>query len=334
MKRAALAFLAVLALSPFYFVLYRLALFDTVPHDDYAPYLLWLAGAPHGVVPDSPYAYRLLSVAAAWPFYRLLPVLSLTNQPAGLSVETMRAIAALSMLSFTSLLATGGLMAWLGRKEGLNPGAAACAGGVAMALIWHTQVTAIDPLALLFITAGLCAVRRPWLFAALLAVSIGVNEKIAMVLAAWLAARVVFGPDRRWAMLPALQAIVAVLLYGALVLTLRLPGNAYQLTPGGYFGTISENLAAYATARGLLLNIMPSLVLFTIAGIGHRQIGTGLFRRTDIWAIPAMLLVALVLTQFYQAGRLVMHTAPLFVIPLMAALQARDEPRKPSHDHG
>jgi hypothetical protein len=48
-----LAGLAVL-LSPVFFVIYRLAVFNTMPRDDYARFLLWVVGHAEGALPISP----------------------------------------------------------------------------------------------------------------------------------------------------------------------------------------------------------------------------------------------------------------------------------------
>lgn len=308
-------------LSPFFFTLYRLAAFNTVPHDDYTPYLLWLSGVPGGGVPDSPYCYRLLSVAAAWPFYRLMPLIQLTNVPAAMTPAVLKVIAAFAMQSYLAGIAMGMLIFRLGRTEGgLDRGYAAMAAVLAWALCWYTQITAIDSLALMLITLGLCLIRRPMAFALLMLVSVGVNEKIGLFFAIWLVLRCLLG-DRRLFARQALAALGSMVVYGGVVATLHLPGNEYQLQPGGYLGTITENLMAYATGRGLLLNILPILVL---AGIAlPRPQRAGLFARADALVIPALMVVALVLTHLFQAGRIVMHAAPLFVVPAMAALQAR-----------
>jgi hypothetical protein len=113
-------------------------------------------------------------------------------------------------------------------------------------------------------------------------------------------------------------------LYAAALLILRLPGNTYQIEPGGYLSTMLSNLRASVSARGLLLNALPVFVLFTIGALGWRYGGcprlSGLFRPVDLVVIPALVLVALVMTQFFQTGRIVMHAAPLFVVPAAAAL--------------
>ncbi len=324
MKQAAWFAGLTLLLSPFFFTLYRLAAFDTVPHDDYTPYLLWLDGNPLGGIPESPYAYRLLSMALAWPFFKLLPAIPLSNLPAILPEVATRAIAALAMLSYLATILTAMLTWRLAKTEGrLDHGHALAAAALAWALAWYTQITAIDALALLFITAALCTIRRPLAFAALLAASIGVNEKIALVLAIWMVIRTALDPDfRRTFPRQTATAIAAVLAYAVLVAVLKLPGNEYQLRPGGFVTTLAENIHAYATPRGLVLNTLPIAVLATLAACRPETDAT-LFRRIDALLIPTLILVALILTHLYQAGRIVMHAAPFFVIPALKALQSK-----------
>src|SRR5271165_2939816 len=121
------AFIALtFALNPVFFVIYRLMVFNTVPRDDYAAFLLWLVGSPGGSFPQSPYGYRLLSMVAAAPFYYLLPPLRVTNLPADLTAPYVRATAAIAALSYLSLLLAAALIyrvardrCGLGRPEGM-----------------------------------------------------------------------------------------------------------------------------------------------------------------------------------------------------------------------
>jgi len=311
-------------LSPFFFVLYRLEVFSTLPRDDYAPYLLWLNGDASGGIPDSPYAYRLLSVALAWPFLHLLPAIPLSNIPGDLPSGFLRATAALSALSYLGTLGTALLTVRLAQREaGLDLPASLLAGALAWLLCWQTQITAIDPVALMAITGGLCLLRRPLWFSALMLLSIGLNEKIALTLAIWLALRCLASTeDRRMLWRPALAACLAVLGYGLLVLLLRRGGNEYQMQPASFPITIAENLRAYLSTRGLLLNVLPTAMLAVIGWLGYRP-RPGLFARIDMLVIPAMMAVALVLTHLFQAGRLVMHAAPIFVVPAVLALTHR-----------
>ena len=90
-------------LSPLFFTIYRAMIFDTIPRDDYATFLLWVARSPQGAIPDSPYCYRLLTMLAALPFHMLLPVLQFSGQPQVRSIEYRHATAAIAARSTESV---------------------------------------------------------------------------------------------------------------------------------------------------------------------------------------------------------------------------------------
>ena len=305
-------------LHPVFFVIYRLSVFNTVPRDDYAGFLLWLLRQPGGAAPDSPYGYRVLSMAAAAPFYYGLPAVPLTNTPAALTGPYLQATAALSMVAFLAWVAAAMLGYAAAVRAGLSRAEAAMAGALVFVLMPYVQITAIDPLAVALIAAGVCLVDRRWPFAALLAVSVITNEKVALVLGCWLVTRCALSREDRAALgWQALASVLAIGCYLAMVMLVSLPGNTYQVEPGHYPATLRDNVAAYATARGLLLNVLPIVVLAGMAVLGRP---TGVFRRRDALVIPALAAVALVLTQYFQAGRIVMHAAPLFAPPAAKAL--------------
>ena len=319
---AALALLA----HPLFLVIYRLSVFNTVPHDDYAGYLLWLLHQPGAAFPDSPYAYRIGSMALAAPFYAALPPIPLTNTPAGLTPEYLRATAAVSMLAYISWLAAALLTSATARRVGQGPQVAVVAGLLTFACTAYTQVTAIDPLAIAFIAAGTLLLHRPAAFATLLALSIPINEKVALVLALWLTLRCATScADRAALWRQAAAALLAVAAYLAAVKLLHLPGNPYQTDPARVPQTLHDNLLAYATARGLLFNVLPALILAALALVGQP---CAPFSRRDALLVPALLAIALVLTQFFQVGRIVMHAAPILAIPaaIRIAAPARNSP--------
>jgi hypothetical protein len=320
---ATFAGLAVL-LSPFLFMIYRLAVFNTVPRDDYAGFLLWIAGSGEGGLPGSPYCYRILSMIAALPLYLFAPVVKLTNIPAALTPGYLRATFALSLLAFAASIGAAMITFRLGVREGgLSRAEAFLAGGLLFVLIGYTQITAIDPLAILLIAAAIGLVRRPAWFTALMLASVLANEKVALVLACWLSVRCLSHPTRRavfWRQWTA--ALAALALYATIVALARLPGNTYQVDPASYPLTAAENVEAWFSLRGLLLNVLPIAVLSAIGIAGDYSAANGagaLFRRTDLLVIPALLIVALLVTHLFQAGRIVAHAAPLFVIPAVLA---------------
>lgn len=316
---------AVIVLSPFLVVLYRLCVFHTVPYDDYAPFLLWLAGSDQGRLPDSPYVYRLGAMILAWPVFSLVPPVGFTNLPADTPAQWLRATLAINLISYLALVGAAAVTCHTAvRGCRLAPTQGLIAGMLVFILGWFTGIEAIDGVSLLLITLGIAWVMQPLPFALLAALSVGINEKVALVLAIWLAVRMLLVPaDRARLAWPAAVAAMAVVAYFALVATLRMPGNEYQTNVAGFLGTIMMNLGAYASARGLALNIFPILILAAVAAWGHRTPAVAPFNRADVLTIPALMGVALVFTQFFQAGRIVMHAAPLFAIPAAAAIRTR-----------
>ncbi|CAH2599810.1 conserved membrane protein of unknown function [Rhodovastum atsumiense] len=328
-RRIALFALVAVALSPFYFVIFRLMAFGTVPRDDYAPFLLALLGEPGGAMPESPYGYRLLSVLVAAPFYYLLPSLPLTNLPPDLPLPSLRATEALAFVSYLAMILAGFVAFATARtREGLPPATAALAGLLLFVLCWYSQFFALDPLAILVIALLLWLLPRPGWFAAVMLLAPLTNEKIIIVFAVWLSLRCIVSASERQRLGRAwLATLLAGGLYLAMVMLVHLPGNEYQLDTAGYFATIRTNLAAWASGRGLVLNVLPLLVLAGLALLGHRFPGAPGHRRrivaADLMVIPALVVVALVLTQFFQVGRIVMHAAPLFVGPAATVIAAR-----------
>lgn len=313
-------------LFPLFFVIDRLMVFQTVPRDDYAGYLLWLVGQPGAVVPDSPYGYRLLTIVAAAPFYYLLPGLNFTNLPPSLSPTYVQATAAFAALSYLSTVGAGVITYRVATDlAGLSRIESVAAGAFVFLCCWYGAFYAIDSFTIFLIAAGLLLINRPLWFGLFIVSSIGFNEKIVIVFAIWLALRCVLDGSERGRFLPALLwTLAGIAAYVGLLRLLRLPGNEYQLRVLAYADTLLENVAAYFTPRGLLLNLIPVVALATAVFLSWRAcpkgIGDGLFRRSDILVIPAMAFVALILTQLYQGGRIVAHAAPLFAVPIGAAL--------------
>jgi hypothetical protein len=324
--RVAVLVLLALSLEPLFFTIDRLMVFDTVPRDDYAPFLLWLVGAPGGAFPGSPYGYRLLTMVVASPLYYVLPALRLTNLPVALTPQYVQATAALAALSYLSLLGAGLAAYGVTRDRlGLPRREATLAGILLGLLILHSQFFGIDAFAILLVTAGIYLLSRPLSFALLIVPSVFANEKVAIVFALWLTLRCMCSAaDRRLFRAQWLATLTAIMVYIAALLILHLPGNGYQIEPGGYQETLLSNLRASMSPRGLLLNALPVLMLFTIGALGwcygeRPYLGT-LFRPVDLLVMPGLVLIALVLTQFFQTGRIVMHAAPLYVVPAAVAL--------------
>lgn len=317
------AALLALVLYPICVMLFRLMIFDTLPRDDYARILLWWLGEPGALPPTSPYGYRVLSVLVAAPFYYMLPPFSLTNLPGTSSLEFVRGTAAFATASYLAIIACM-VVAYrlvldrfgLGRVEGIF-----AALFVLLAQLYASPFS-VDPLAIFVVLLALYFVERPAVFAAILVTSVIVNEKVAIIFVVWLTIRCVCGSrevlGRQW-----LASVAAIFVYAALLAILRLPGYSEQLTPGSYLPTLVQNVVASVTTfRGLVFNVLPCALLVAALAWSWRQLGWQrhrIYGPLDVLVIPALACVGLMLTQYFQVGRIVAHAAPLFFWPLACA---------------
>jgi hypothetical protein len=313
-------------LLPFFFVILRLMIFETVPRDHYEPFLLWLLGQPEGRLPSSPFGYRILPMVAAAPLYYLIPPVAFSGLPATISLPLLKATGAIAALSFLSVIATSVVVyrlaidkANLGRVEAL------AASVVAFVFCWYAAIFALDSASICMLAVSLYLLDRYAAFVPFVLASVAFNEKIALILAIWLVMRcLLFHEDRAKLVVPTLAAVGAVALYIIILVSVRLPGNEFQTDLAQYPSTALANLKLWLDARGFALNILPVAVLFSVAMTSWRFVkqpfANGLFRPADILVIPALILLALVATEFYAVGRVVMHAAPLFVVPAGAAI--------------
>jgi hypothetical protein len=317
-----------LLFHPFFIIIFRLMAFDTVPRDDYARYLLWLLHEPGAAFPGSLYGYRILSVLAAAPFYYLLPWLPLTNLPASLEPTYLKATAALAMVSYLAMIA-GAMMAYrlVVDRFARPPLEGVFAAAFILLCESYAAFFGIDPLAFLLIVGALYVIDRIWVFAAIMAASILFNEKVLIVFAIWVAFRFVLCPAERPFFGQRLMVVgAAVAAYVAMLAIVRLEGHSEQLDANAYIPSLLQNVVATVTTpRGLILNILPCVLLagavwWSWLQLDRRRIGA--YAPLDLLVIPAVVVVTLVLTQFYQVGRIVMHAAPLFIAPVSLGLGA------------
>jgi hypothetical protein len=201
---------------------------------------------------------------------------------------------------------------------------------------WHAAVHGIDSIAMLVMAIAVYLLDRPYWFAAWAIASAAFNEKIVMALLIWLTARCVFvAEDRRRLAWQWAATVAAMGIYFAMLGILRVPGNEYQLTPSGYIANTLWSIEVMATARGLLLNVLPVVIILGLTAWSWRrlprEIGGGLFRPIDMLVILGLCAITLVLTLHgFQMGRIIMHAAALFAVPIAAAigLWLRKEPAR------
>lgn len=302
-------------LSPFFLVIERLCLFNTVPRDGYALYLLWLNGRLAGGFPSqSPYGYRLLSVALATPFFQSLPTIAPTNLPRGITADYLRATSALCAASYFCLVAACIGIWRLALEHRRDPLVAVLAATLLFVSCWYAQIVALDCVTIAAIVGGLWLLPTRRAFLAFLLSAIFINEKIIIVFALWLSLRCLLDrEDRQRLVWQWMSTLAAALLYLLVVALVHLPGNSYQLTPSCFLATFRQNVVTSFSIRGAVLNGVPTLLLLCLAVIGGRgrRHGRAL---ADILIVPGLVVVAMTLTEMLQIGRIVMHAAPLLVV--------------------
>lgn len=321
---------------PMFFDIYREAAFNITPHDDYAPYLLYLVHQG-GTIPSAPYVYRIFSVVAAIPFYFLLPSYSFTNLTA-VDANYLQAVEALAALAYLCTVLCGVMVFLLARRRfGASILASLVVGWMSFFLMEFMSQIGIDPLTLLTILVLLYFCDNPWVFIPLLIVSIAINEKVPLlfailsffrVLETALARRKKVGKK-----LLALWATSWVALGGYFLLRALAPVAGYEnqtnLTTFG--GSLLRTLQLSASLKGLVQNVLPVLV-GAILAVGYamlvaRKSGDLRIYRSDAWVFVVFLGLALVLDVLYTVGRLVLFTYPVFLPGLALWLDEVFQPK-------
>lgn len=308
-------FLFFLITLPIFFEIYRTAAFETVPRDDYAPYLLTLIGF-QDKIPLSPYVYRLFSVAVAIPFYFILPSYSFTNL-SQLNPNYLQAVQALSFVSYLSVVTTAIVIFIIARKHFKASTKSSIIVGLASIFFSSfMQTTGIDPIAVLYISLLVLCMDRPKIFVPLILVSIGFNEKISILFAGMLFFRVVYGYSRTKEMPFLKQFIsssVAFFIYLIIISILDFPGNEGQTDPFLFIYNLKSTIEVTLTVKGIYLNVFPVSILLITAFLALRFSSVKKLMWSDISAIFILIIIASIADVSYNVGRIVMHSYPLYL---------------------
>lgn len=154
-ESTALFVILMLLSCPIFFEIYRTSIFNVVPRDDFAPYLLFLTGNG-GSVPGTWHGYRLISVLLAVPFYYVLPELRFSLLSPNVSAPYLRATEALSFTSFLFMTLGVVLIFRIARDRfGCSLSPSLAAGLLGFSFYHFTFLPGVDPIAIFFIAAGL-----------------------------------------------------------------------------------------------------------------------------------------------------------------------------------
>ena len=326
---AALVLLVLLASLPRFFSIYRSAAFDTFPRDPYETYLLYLAGEPGGSLPNAPHVYRVLSVAAALPAYKLLPVYRFSRL-AEPDPALLKATQAMAALSYAAVLGTC-LVVFLTvrRGYGASPRAALTAALAAYIVMEGTNLFAMDTVAVLLVALLAALMNRPWLFAGTILIAAGFNEKIPLIFVMLFVARTVADRSPRW--LPQLSAAAAatVLYFGARW-WFAFPGSAHQTDPASFVPAIGHMLALTVSLKGLIQNAFPALFVFLLWWLARLgpfgragESRNALFHPADLAAFLGLLALAFATRIEYGVGRVILYCFPLYLSAATAALERK-----------
>ena len=141
-------------------------------------------------------AYRLFSVLVAVPFYFLLPLYNFSNLH-GVDPHYLKATEAISAASWLSLLGmTVVIYLTCRNKAGATRKSAVIVALLSLFFAQFTGVTTIDPIALFLISLLIYSLDRILLFAPLMLVSVGFNEKIAFLFMIVFGLRLLLARDR------------------------------------------------------------------------------------------------------------------------------------------
>jgi hypothetical protein len=318
---ALLGFLLLLSI-PLFFGIYREAAFNTAPRDDYSPFLQSVLGQG-GKVPGAPVIYRVLSVVAAVPFYFLLPLYAFSNLP-NVDVNYLRATEALAAVSWLSLLATAGVIFLICQKKlAASTKASLIVALLSLFFANFLQQTTVDPIALLIISLLLYLIDRPLLFSALMLLSVGFNEKIALLFVMIFGVRLIVERDRSALPLAGVSAVAAAG-YFAIRLIVAAPGNENQLMPSTYWDSFVTMLPFLFSLKGAVTNVLPTVLiglsaLLAFQTVSRLHVDTARFHKSDVLIFVGMFLLEMLINPpgghgaDNSFGRIVMYTYPLYV---------------------
>lgn len=333
--QALIVLLVVLVSVPVYFSDYRAAAFNIAPRDDYSPYLLALTGetgdGPHRqaeLFPGAPMAHRPLSVAAAVPFYYVLPYYAFTNIESP-DEPYLRATAALAFVGWICTLLTALVVyATARRRYACSSGASLLAALAALLLFNFFDLAGIDALALLLVAILVYFIDRPAIIVPTVLIAAVTNEKVVIIALVLYAGRLLASLVKRrsfaaYAYWPQLLASAFAFLGYVVFRTLMLPrpGYGHQLDPSTWLDTAIETINLSLSLKGAVTNGVPLAAMAVLVAVAYltapRLAATKAgFRRVDSLVALALLATAAFIGTEYTVGRLVLHAFPVYLAAL------------------
>ena len=302
---------------PLFFDIYRQCIFNIVPHDDYVPYLLHILGKG-GSIPGSPTGYRFLSVAIAVPFYYLLPLfkfslLEITNE------DYIRGVEALSFVAYLAS-SFSAFFIYKITKDRLNSGetTALFAALIALLLFRFTAIYSIDPTAICMISILIYFFDARWIFAFLLFLSVGINEKITFLFLTLFGGRLLYNKFSTESFY-LFVSIISFLTYFSIRKAFNLPGHEYMVDPSMFLEKANHTFKLLFTAKSVMLNWIPGGITFGLFFLALKAYKSSLtfnklfFSPVDFLPIFALFIISLITDMQFTIGRILLFCFPLYL---------------------
>ena len=315
-----------------FFIVYRVALFKVESYDDYARYLLFVLSEPGGAVPPSPFIFRIGSVILASPFY-YLPIIPLNGgrtaelvfADMNYSAENIKAMQAICAANAAFVgAACLSTYLYLRSKLGHSREMSFVGATILFIMIKFMGLTAIDGISTLPVTLLVISIfeRRLVLFIILMALFALINEKILLVAFFIVSLRLlVSGGHRRFYLFATLSSVAIILCVVAVIYAMDVPGADNQRDPGTYLPAAQGMLKDLFAPKGVYQNLWPTLLLiglWLVALAVPRQFRIA--QVSDVGVVIGLLATAFALDVKYNVGRIVVYSAPIFVIAATHAL--------------
>lgn len=309
---------------PLFFDIFRNMAFNTLPRDDYAPFLLYFTSR-HGTWPNAPFGYRFLSMLAAAPFYWLLPLVKFSLLPP-LDNDYLRATEALAFLSYISIAASSAL-AFIIARERLTAtlGQAGFAGLLMMVLSGFAGQTVIDPFGIFVIFLLVYILEEKTGFAIIIiAFAPFINEKILLFFLFLVASRVLFVPGfLSMHKCQAISTLLGILVYATMKIIIGLPGHEEQTSLTQWLPNIIQTLKmSVATLKGVQLNMIDSFVVILPCALFAflSRVPVGIVEKSDFLVPLGLLAVACAARLQITVGHVVTYALPLSVMSSVALI--------------
>lgn len=304
-KRTLLILLLFLILvTPIFFIIYRIMIFNTTPYDPYYEYLLYHLGKNPGFVPQSPFIYRFLYPILGGFIFKITPIIPL-SQNSVFSPDEALAIQSLALLNSIIIITIFVLSGvYLIKQKYFNKPVIICSSIVILFLLFQTSFFGIDPMSLLCILVLLFYINNPKIFSTGILLSLLVNEKVALLYFLYF---ILTLKSIKLNHVPLLSSFLSCLFYYILRKYGPFEGYDNQVIFSHYLPSFISSFNYIFGLKGLYLNIFPVLILIIFYLFSNTHINL-------LWLLPILLLlIGMLMNLNFTIGRFVLHALPFFI---------------------